>query len=175
MPEYVQLVNGGTKTIEEAREMFDVGEIVERVGDWAVTPYGLASLVTYYPVEKERLGELDLVYTMEGKNWVKIAEFIKAVEAARRYHEVPSPFALAADEAMVTIPQRQLQRLLKAAQAIYRGKDSRESQEHQTGSHSAAEILENAEKVPLTDQINLHGAYLTLVATNPHLADLLDD
>lgn len=81
---------GRTRTVSEWMEIQEITEVYSRVGDWAVTPYGLECLTQYYPIEGCRLWEKDGFYGwprhMSEKRWVNIADFREAFDAARMHH-----------------------------------------------------------------------------------------
>lgn len=86
--EQVQTVARGTMSLRQAIAYFQVGEIVDRVGQWAVTDYGLECLVTDYAIEWQRLHDATWIDHMRVKKWVVIDEFAAALKLARDYHEV---------------------------------------------------------------------------------------
>jgi hypothetical protein len=85
--------NGKTITLKESQKMFDLGEIIERHGTWAVTDYGVECLSTYYPIAASRLGKglaEHAHYTWErhlrSKVWVIQGDLRAALDAGRRIH-----------------------------------------------------------------------------------------
>lgn len=72
--------------VRRAQERYDVGEVVEQFGSWAVTDYGLECLEREYAIEKKRLFDPDWAYHMAGKHWVDMADFMEALYAAQRYY-----------------------------------------------------------------------------------------
>jgi rRNA-processing protein FCF1 len=84
----IESIGGKLLTLEEAIQSFEIDPIIEIFGTWAVTDYGLECLSTEYPIEKNRLTELDWVSHMKTKTWVKIFDFIAALEFARKYHSI---------------------------------------------------------------------------------------
>lgn len=67
------------------RTDIDLSPIVKQFGTWAITEYGLECVTTYYPIEKERLGEADWTDHMAGKDWVILKDFVRALRAAKRH------------------------------------------------------------------------------------------
>ena len=69
--------------LQKAIEAFDVDPIIRRFGSWAVTTYGVESLVSYYPIDLSRINEPYWLEHMSEKNWVDVREFAAALEFAR--------------------------------------------------------------------------------------------
>lgn len=77
--------------VEDAQKRFDLGAVIEQVGTWAVTAYGLECLNQYYPIAKDRLYEGEpghgWMFHMAGKSWVNIEDFAEGLLAARAHHD----------------------------------------------------------------------------------------
>lgn len=73
--------------IAEAQRRFEVGEVYEQCGSWAVTDYGVECLTEHYPIPKDELyaGEPDggWMFHMADKRWVNMSDFGMALQAAR--------------------------------------------------------------------------------------------
>ena len=57
--------------------------VIERCGTWAVTVRGIESLTAPYLVEKNRVHEPDWLEHMCEKTWIKISDFLDALNIAR--------------------------------------------------------------------------------------------
>jgi hypothetical protein len=78
---------------EDADLISQVDTILHRVGQWAVTTYGVEALarnwhggVMTYPIEKTRLWEQDWESHMAGKKWVNMDDFREAMRIGRITH-----------------------------------------------------------------------------------------
>lgn len=71
--------------VKEAIKRNDISPILKIFGTWAVTSYGIESLTQYYPIDKERIHELDWVHHLNGKRWVNISDFTDALIYARNH------------------------------------------------------------------------------------------
>ncbi len=69
--------------LQRAIADFGVSPILKRYGSWAVTTHGIECLKTFYQFSFERTSELDWVEHMRSKTWVKIPDFVAALEYAR--------------------------------------------------------------------------------------------
>lgn len=90
MTEYVYDNYGHRLSIAQARKKFNVSKIIQRLGTWAVTPYGVECLTTYYPIEAYRLWQGEGVHPWErhlsGKTWVNMDDVSAVLPAARAHH-----------------------------------------------------------------------------------------
>jgi hypothetical protein len=75
-------------SIIDAANDIDVYPIFQRVGVWAITSYGLECLSHSYPIEKERLEELDWADHMTEKTWINIKDFKLALLTAKTMLEL---------------------------------------------------------------------------------------
>lgn len=62
-------------------------KIIKRIGQWAVTKYGLETVDSRigYEIHKSRLWE-DWIPRMNEKRWVNMIEFVNALTIARTLH-----------------------------------------------------------------------------------------
>jgi hypothetical protein len=65
--------------------------IVQTIGIWAITEYGLERLDGGYPIEAGRLWEADWIEHMAGKRWVFLPEFRMALFEGMRHHAPSKP------------------------------------------------------------------------------------
>lgn len=55
--------------ILESKRMFEIDDILQVIGIWCLTEYGLECLTVYYPIPWQRLWEPDWVRHLEEKTW----------------------------------------------------------------------------------------------------------
>jgi hypothetical protein len=84
---------GNSRTVSQWRRRQHVGRIVQRFGDWCVTPYGLECLCWPYEISKEQLWQRDWAEHMQEKRWCDMVCFSEALAAARQYHRRHRPDA----------------------------------------------------------------------------------
>jgi HNH endonuclease len=65
--------------------------IIQRIGTWAVTEYGLECIPEDYPIEANRLWESDWITHMGRKDWIVFQDFSSALDAAKRIHFAAKP------------------------------------------------------------------------------------
>jgi 5-methylcytosine-specific restriction endonuclease McrA len=74
--------------IAEARRRFEVGQVIEQFGAWAVTDYGIECLTQHYPIEKRRfrtVADADrLTLHLSSKRRIHMTDFLRCLAAARR-------------------------------------------------------------------------------------------
>lgn len=91
MDELMELEKPDPVMIAFAQEHYAVDEVVEQIGTWAVTHYGVECLTREYGIKKDRLYEGEphhgWLYHMAGKRWVVIDDFAECLRAARGYHD----------------------------------------------------------------------------------------
>jgi hypothetical protein len=60
-------------------------KVLKSFGDWVVTTYGIECTTNYYPIEKNRIWEIDWVRQIREKIWGMhiVDEFILALDYAR--------------------------------------------------------------------------------------------
>jgi 5-methylcytosine-specific restriction endonuclease McrA len=62
----------------------DASPILHQFHSWAVTEYGIEHLGdAYYPIEKDRVHESDWARHMADKGWVRMRDFLAALDHAR--------------------------------------------------------------------------------------------
>jgi len=66
---------------------YDIPYIVRRFGAWAVTPYGIECLTTYYPIPFHRVEESNWLRHMRSKTWVNLGDFGAALDFATTLHD----------------------------------------------------------------------------------------
>jgi hypothetical protein len=75
--------------LDELRRRYDVADVLQQFGTWAVTTFGVECLTDSYPIDKTRLSEPDWLEHMSEKTWVLLDDFNAALSAGRqRYHDL---------------------------------------------------------------------------------------
>ncbi len=81
-------------TVKEAISRFELSPIIKRFGTWAVTNYGVECLACYYPIELERVDELDWLMHMQDKVWTNMNDFEVALLYARELKKMKQSFCI---------------------------------------------------------------------------------
>lgn len=74
---------GKTCSVVEAATYYDLPELIDRVGDWAISNEGIHCLYINYFIAKSRFGESDWVEHVTEKTWVNNSDFVTIFSKAK--------------------------------------------------------------------------------------------